>query len=366
MVCNRYDSTLPKVEKVGNVVVHRIGLTKKNPSMGDLRAFPLHFNKMLYQFTAFFKALQLHRKYRYDGVWAMMAHATGVPAGLFKTIHPNTPYLLTLQEGDPLDYIKKKMRFVYPLFVRAFRKADMVQVISTFLAGWARDMGFTGVLEVIPNAVNTKHFSKQYPEAELEAPKKTLGKKEGDVFVITTSRLVHKNAVDDVISAMALLPEHVHFLILGTGPDEMKLKELSQKNGVAERVHFLGQIDHSEMPKYLHISDIFTRPSRSEGMGNSFVEAMAAGLPVIATQEGGIADFLFDEKRNPEKETTGWAVDSDSPEQIAEAVKDILSRPEKVEDVKKNAKTLVSAKYDWDLIANDMKERVFAPLLKKG
>ena len=55
---------------------------------------------------------------------------------------------------------------------------------------------------------------------------------------------------------------------------------------------------------------------------------MAAGLPVIATQEGGIADFLFDAVRNPDKETTGWAVDKDSPEQIAEAVREIVASRE--------------------------------------
>ncbi|PIT90958.1 hypothetical protein COU17_03330 [Candidatus Kaiserbacteria bacterium CG10_big_fil_rev_8_21_14_0_10_49_17] len=366
MVCNRYDSTLPKEEQIGNVFVHRIGITKENPSMGDLKKFPLHLNKYLFQFWAAWKAHQLHVRYQYDGVWAMMAHSTGVPAGLFKTFHPSVPYLLTLQEGDPLDYIQRTMRPVYPLFVRGFRKADMVQAISTFLARWARDMGFTGELEVIPNAVNMAHFSQEYSPHELASLKEKIGKKDGDIYIITTSRLVKKNAVDDVIRALAFLPAHVHFLILGTGPDEEQLKALAAREGVAGRVHFLGQVDHSEMPKYLKISDIFTRPSRSEGMGNSFVEAMAAGLPVIATQEGGIADFLFDEKKNREKETTGWAVDPDSPAQIADAVKDILARPEKVAAVRETAKALVKKKYDWDIIVHEMQEKVFAPLVKKG
>ena len=97
-------------------------------------------------------------------------------------------------------------------------------------------------------------------------------------------------------------------------------------------------------------------------MGNSFVEAMAAELPVIATQEGGIADFLYDEVRNPEKSTTGWAVDTDSPEQIVAAVQDIMNRPEKVEKVLHTAKQMVLEKYDWDLIAKRMETEVFDPL----
>src|SRR5688572_18282412 len=198
MVTLRFDSTLPKTEKIGNVLVHRIGFARPNPSMADLKRFPLHLNKILFQFLAALKAGSLHRKYRYDAVWAMMAHACAVPAGLFKTFHPSVPYVLTLQEGDPIDHIKRTMRPVYPLFVRGFRKADAIQAISTFLARWGKEMGFRGEVRVIPNAVDTKHFSRAYPTEEIDALKTKLAKKEDDVFIITTSRLVPKNAVGDV------------------------------------------------------------------------------------------------------------------------------------------------------------------------
>jgi len=363
MVTNRFDSTLPKVEKAGNILVHRIGLTKEDPTMGDLRKFPLHLNKLLFQITACWKAHQLNKKYTYDAIWAMMAHSTAVPAGLFKTFHKNVPYVLTLQEGDPPEYIERKMRVFGPLFARGFTKADFVQTISTFLATWARNMGYKGPLEVVPNAVNTAHFSQEYPAAAINEVKDDLGKKMGDVFVITTSRLVRKNAVDNMIEALPLLPSHVHFIVLGTGPDEAALKKLAGTLGVSGRVRFVGQVRHQEMPKYLKACDIFIRASRSEGMGNSFVEAMAAGLPVIATQEGGIADFLFDEKRNPGQPVTGFAVDADSPAQIAEAVKNIMEHPEKVRAVTETAKAMVVEKYDWDIIARDMREKVFGNVL---
>jgi glycosyltransferase involved in cell wall biosynthesis len=87
---------------------------------------------------------------------------------------------------------------------------------------------------------------------------------------------------------------------------------------------------------------------------------MAAELPVIATQVGGIADFLFDAKRDPNKTTTGWAVDVDSPEQIASAVKEILGNKEQAMRVVAEAKKMVEEKYDWELIAQDMKVKVFA------
>lgn len=364
LVTLRYDSTLPKVERVGNVLVHRIGFTRPNPSMGDLKKFPLHYNKYWFQFAAAFKAFALHRKYRYDATWAMMAHSCGVPAALFKLMRPRVPFVLELQEGDPPEYIERLMRPLWPLFSRAFTSADRMSVISTFLGKWARRRGFTGEVVLVPNAVNAKHFAQHYPAEELQALKEKLGKKEDDVFIITTSRLVHKNAIDDVIRAMKDLPPRVRFLILGIGPDEEMLKRLAVECGVADRVAFVGQVGHSDLPKYLKVSDIFTRPSRSEGMGNSFVEAFAAEIPVIATQEGGIADFLFDEKRDPDKPTTGWAVDKDSPAQIAAAVLDTLERPEKVREVLATAKQLAFEQYDWDRSARLMREEVFEPLWK--
>src|SRR3989344_767164 len=142
--------------------------------------------------------------------------------------------------------------------------------------------------------VALKEITDRIATEELYILRRKLGKKEGDIFLITTSRMVRKNAIDVIIRSLTLLDAHVKFLILGIGPDEEMLRELARSQGVADRIQFLGQILHTEMPKYLKVSDIFIRPSRSEGLGNSFLEAMAAGLPVIATPVGGIPDFLFD------------------------------------------------------------------------
>jgi glycosyltransferase involved in cell wall biosynthesis len=361
MVALRIDSNLAKTKKVGNVIVHRIGFTGHNPGIADLKKFPLHLNKYYYQIGAYFEAIKLQKKEKFDATWAMMAHSCGIPAGLFKKKFPEVKYLLTLQEGDPPEYIEgimKKMPFVWALFKRGFTSADALQPISTFLQKWGEHMGFAKKSEVIPNAVNVAKFSHEYSTEELTAMKEKLGKKSGDVFMVTTSRLVHKNGIDDVIKALTLLPENVSFLIYGIGPDEDMLRKLAKDSGVETRARFMGQISHEEMPLMLKACDIFTRPSRSEGMGNSFIEAMAARLPVIATQEGGIADFLFDDSRPdnfPEgAKMTGWAVDADSPEQIAAAVKDILARPEKVAEVTRTASAMVIEKYDWDKISAEM------------
>ena len=365
MVTNRFDSLLPKVEKVGNITVHRIGIVLRNPSMSDLKQFPLDLNKPLFQFLAFFKAIPLQHHYSFDGVWAMMAHSTGVPSALFKMLYPRIPYVLTLQEGDPLPYIEKRMMLVWPLFVRAFRTANVIQSISTYLDTWARSLGARGKLIIVPNATDTKLFFQRPSPGELQAALDSMRMQRSAVVMISTSRLVHKNALDDVIRALPLLDTQIHFVNLGFGPDKEQLEKLATSLGVGSRVHLLPHPGISKLSAYLHASSLFVRPSRTEGFGVSFVEAMAAGLPVIATQEGGIADFLFDAKRNPNKPTTGWAVDKDSPEQIVAAVRDILAHPEQVQRVTETAKSLVLSKYDWDLIAKDMQTKVFDVVLKK-
>ena len=330
-----------KEEKIGNVFVHRVG----NGSS--------YLEKIFFIPRAARSAARLHRKHPFNAFWAMMSYML-FPIVLLRWFGVRVPYLLTLQEGDPFSHTFNRW-FILPfrsLLSTGFKNASAVQVISTYLAQWAGRIGYQGKALVIPNGVDVAHFQSVQ---HLVLNTTTL---------VTTSRLVHKNAVDDVIRALKLLPDNVRFRIYGSGPDEKKLKNLAHELDVESRVEFRGYIDHSELPRALSECAIFIRPSRSEGMGNSFIEAMAAGLPVIATQEGGIADFLFDAKRNPNKETTGWAVDKNSPEQIAEAVKDILAHPKQVARVKETAKKMAIEKYDWNLIANKMKT-LFDRLLEK-
>lgn len=346
MVTMRFGARRTRYEKIDNVNVYRI-------------ASP----KYLFPFLACFKAQMLHRKNHYDAVWAIMANYAGFGGLFFKYMHPRVPFLLTLQEGDPIEYIKRRVRFVYPLFIQIFMKADFVQAISEYLGNFARSMGYKGLLEIVPNGVDIKHFSRTYPQAEIDVIARKLEKKSADVFLITVSRLVKKNAVDDIIRALPLLPEHIKLLVLGDGQDAAMLKHLAERLGVRGRVLFLGQIGHAELPKYLKISDAFVRPSLSEGMGNAFVEAMAAGIPVIGTQEGGIADFLFDPDRNPDKEPTGFAVNPRDPKELARQTKRLLEDKTLRAHIVANAKKLVLTKYDWDIIAKDMREKVFGHIL---
>jgi glycosyltransferase involved in cell wall biosynthesis len=358
LITPRYDSTLPRQERIRGVMVHRIGFALPNPTLAELRRFPLYWNKILFQGLAVWKAWRLHRTQAFDTVWAMMAQSTGVAGGLLKTLIPSLRYVLTLQEGDAPAYIERLMRPFGSLFRRAFTKADVVQSISTFLQDWAKRMGARGRLVLIPNAVDYQRFS-EVDRAECAQLQERLGKRPGERWLITTSRLVPKNAVDVSIRALSHLPPEVHLLVAGIGPEEAALRRLTANLGLDQRVHFAGEISQEHIPLYLHACDVFVRPSRSEGLGISFLEAMAAGLPVIATQEGGIRDFLFDAEKNPEQQPTGWAVDVDSPEQIAAAVKTITHSRAMTNKVIARAASMVRDQYEWKTIAERMRNEVF-------
>jgi glycogen synthase len=351
MVTLRLDSTLPSYEQVGTVHVHRVGFAKHEPTPAELVRFPMYFTKVLFPFSAFFKAISLHRQKSFDLIWPMMAYA-GFPAVFFNFFFPRVPILLTLQDGDPIETIagRGRIKMVMPLFKRIFKVATHVQAISNYLANFARQMGYTGSISVVPNGVDVAHFS-TFNRDQVETIKRTYHKASGDFWLITASRLVTKNANDVVIKSLAKLPNNVKFLIAGLGPDRLQLEMLAKECGVTERVMFLGHLEHVALPNYFRASDAFIRPSRTEGFGNAFVEAMAAELPVIATTAGGIADFL-------EHDENGLEVGIESVDDIVTQVLRLMQDDELRARLVANAKTMVTTKYEWAIVTKEM-EKVF-------
>lgn len=351
MVTLRLDSHLPKVEKIGNITVHRVGWTggKDQKVSPDSLAKILHLNKYALLVTGFIKAVQLHRKNNYDVSWSMMATYNSFAALFFKLAFPKVKFLLTLQEGDPIPFIKRRARPLWPLFKMIFTRADTIQAISKYLADFGIEMGAKCPVVVVPNAVDIKHFTKEYLEDDINEVKNKLNKKEGDIFLITTSRLVSKNAVEDIVKAMPLLPPNIKLIIAGRGYMEDSIRKLSIMLGVDTRIQFIGWLSHNDMPKYLKASDIFIRVPISEGFGNSYVEAMACGLPCVATPVGGIVDFIRDRE-------TGMYAEVRNPESVANAVMELVRDPELVSKIKRQSFEMVKEKYDWPIIATEMKK----------
>lgn len=366
MITLRFDRNLPAVEKVGNITVYRIGFAADAPKISD-RRMPLRCKiaKILFPFTSFTKATSLHFKHRYSMTWAMMANYAAFGALLFKYTHPSVPYYLELQDGNSLEQVKTRqpvLRSMWFLYKRLYLKANLIKAISSFIEKLTREIGYTGDVVVIPNAVDTTKFSAPVPEEILAELKVRFNKKIGDVFLFTASRLVLSRGVEDVICSLVYLPRNVKFLIAGDGQDREKLEVIARERRVLDRVIFAGHIDHQELPAYFKVSDIFVRPSIIEGFGNAFVEAFAAGIPVIATAVGGIPDFLFDPKANPDKPSTGIFCEVQNPKSIAEAVQIYMNSASLTATIVINARALAIEKYDWNIIARDMKAQVFDAL----
>ena len=109
---------------------------------------------------------------------------------------------------------------------------------------------------------------------------------------MSIGRLVGLKGLRVVIEAMATLPG-VHFIIAGDGPEQPRLQAQAAALGVAARVHFAGRVAHSDLPRLLADADIFVQPSVSEeSFGISLIEAMACGLPVLASRLGGMLEIV--------------------------------------------------------------------------
>lgn len=350
LITARLDKNLPKVEKVGAVTVYRIGFGHKI------------LDKLFLPLTGAFKAWRLQRTRNYFCFWAMMV-TFGSGAGYIVNIlrklalKKKIPVILTLQEGDSENHLQYKWGGLINLSWRlALWQADFLTGISNFLLNRAHKKGYKKESALVPNGVNVDLFAKEVSSDVKEKLIQSLQKKPEDVFLVTISRLTYKNATDDIISALTHLPENVSLIIIGKGELGPDLQEQANGLHLEDRVKFLGFVPYTDLPKYLSVCDIFVRPSRSEGFGNSFIEAMAAGVPVIATPVGGIPDFIDDGE-------TGVFCSTDNPQSIAKAVTLLSSDKSLKEKITEQAKNRVTERYNWDYVAYLMKE-VFDKQLK--
>lgn len=338
----KFDSRWSPREAVENTDIVRLG---RGRSGG--RYYGRIWDKIIYIFSAWQKAEELHRQKRFEVIWAIMASYGGVAALFFKMRHPRIPVLLTIQEGDSEKYLSLGRLGLVGIFGKQIiQKADFIQVISNYLKDVVNKKGAACPIEVVPNGVDWELFNTVYKDSEIKSIRENLGIKD-EYIVITTSRLVYKNGIDILIDAIARLKEKrlaVKCLIIGGGPDFRKLKSQSEKLKISHSIIFLGQMPQRDLPIYFKISDIFVRASRSEGLGNSFLEAMAAGLPVIGTPVGGITDFL----KNGQ---TGFFAPVGDAEALAEKIKYVLDNPGIIKPVTNNARLMVKQNYSWEIIA---------------
>jgi glycosyltransferase involved in cell wall biosynthesis len=166
-------------------------------------------------------------------------------------------------------------------------------------------------------------------------------------LLLFVGRLVAEKGVGDIIRAVQILQNDVpgvRALIVGDGQDKAHFVKLSQSLGVSDKVIFIGQVPPSQVVNFYSAADIFLGPSKrgtggwTEGLGMTFIEAMFAKVPVIASRSGGIIDTV-------QHERTGLLVNENSPEEIASAVKRLRHAPDLLQKIVENGHALAKEKY---------------------
>ncbi len=166
-----------------------------------------------------------------------------------------------------------------------------------------------------------------FAAGEGEAMRRSLGLA-GRKVALTVCRLVPRKGIDVTIEALprvlAAHPDTV-YLVCGEGPDRRRLEDLASRLGVAGAVRFLGRVAHDRLASVYAACDVFVMPARSEpgdfeGFGLAYLEAGAAGRPVVGSNEGGAAEAV-------QPGVTGLLVDPRAPEAVAEAIASLLASP---------------------------------------
>lgn len=334
--------------KVGSITVHYTGLLGKGFVLFTI-------SKFLFILTCVWKYLSLQKKHVFDAIWPIMASYAGLAAFLVKVLKPKQKLLLTIQEGDTIRHIMKRAWLSWPMYKGLFVKADSIQVISKFLEQFSLDIlnkQKDEKIVVIPNGVDVDIFSKKITDDQRKHIRKEYGFVDADIVIVTTSRLTKKNGVDTLIETLKLLPEEYKLMIIGAGEDEFTLKKLVEHEKLFSRVIFVGRKKYEELYAYLGSSDVFARLSRSEGFGNSFIEAMVTGLPVVGTSVGGIVDFLQDG-------VTGYIAEPDNPESAKQAILRASLKDKSV--IEAGVKT-VQDRYTWSNVAKQF-DNLFKKIL---
>lgn len=201
--------------------------------------------------------------------------------------HLAGPRLVFTAQGeltfDAEDVFKRSMLLRAGLR-RILRAADAVTACSAFVL---RDLeGFASIrsaAQVVPNGVNPSEFDDVRP-ADVDAP-----------YVLAVGRLVPQKGFDVLLDALTDRRLcGLQLVLAGDGPMRAALEEQAHRIGIASNVQFVGSVGRAEVARLLRGASAFAFPSRGEPFGIALLEAMAAGVPAVATNAGGIPEFATD------------------------------------------------------------------------
>lgn len=149
---------------------------------------------------------------------------------------------------------------------------------------------------VIPTGIDIKPFKKSnFTDDERNELKKSLGIKESEKVILFLGRIAAEKSIDVILDQMPeIFKAHPNckFLIVGTGPSEDDLKKQAKKLNIEDKVIFTGKVQWSDVPKYYTLADVFVNASVTETQGLTFIEAMAAQIPVVCKYAPNLSEFI--------------------------------------------------------------------------
>jgi len=344
LLTGKWEKNWPTREKINGVNIIRV---KPWLNLRYLKTFGIFF-------TLYFKSLQLTKETKYDLIHCHIFPAN-IVGGFLKTKR-DISLLTTVQGGDIGDY-KENFgpwpQIFKPLIASALKKADMVHVVSKDLKKKVEKLGIKKI-KLIPNATDYNLFKKRN--------KKKLRKKfripQNKFVIISNSRLTPKNGLDLLIKSIAKSKnkDQILLLLIGEGFFKKELQKLINRLDICNQVKFLGYQKQEKIAQYLSLSDLFCRPSRQEGFGIAFLEAMSTGIPVVGTKVGGINDFIENNKQ-------GFLVKPENINSLVKTISKLKNNPSLREKIGKAARKRVLQNYTWQKISPRV-EKMYKDLKK--
>ncbi|MGZ5425585.1 MAG: glycosyltransferase family 4 protein [Thermoanaerobaculia bacterium] len=207
-----------------------------------------------------------------------------------------------------------RLTFESLLEKRHVRQVDRILTSSAYSAGRIAEEYDVPAnrIAVVPEPIDLARWRRAF-EAAPKLPR-------GGGSILCVAHLYPRKNVATLLAAMTRLSSRAVLRVVGTGPDLARLERLSRELGLGERVEFLGHVDFARLAGEYRRADVFCLPSRQEGFGIVFLEAMAAGLPIVAARTTAVIEVVIDGE-------CGNLVSPDRPDDLAAALDRLLSDP---------------------------------------
>lgn len=317
-VITSFDASLPQIEIKDRFHIHRI-----------------NFNTLRYIGFIHFRILIFLKLREIDPDLVHIQGVTMTIPGFLSKIFLKKPYIVWGRGSD----IYKSSKFMKLISKTLLKNADaMIALTKTMKDAMLKI--YQGAIYVIPNGIDLEKFKDISVEINHNDKNKTI------IFVGTLRPV---KGIFYLIEAMRIIKNEyceAQLLIVGDGVDRDKLRAIVKELNLGDSVSFVGQISNQEIPKYMAKSDIFVLPSLSEGFPNVILEAMAAGLPIIASTVGGIPDFI-------QNGVHGFLVEPMNSEELAEKISILLNNKDIREKMSINNKIEVQ-KYSIDSVIENL------------